>query len=84
MSRERVQTRCDPDTIEQIERFTDEKEISESEAVRRLVRTGLIQKGYREPDTSGLAVAKQSARMRLVGGLLIGLAILGLVIQFII
>lgn len=83
MKRERVQTRADTDTVEQVEEYADEKDISESEAVRRLLRAGLVQKGYREADTAGFATANISYTIRLVGGLLIGLLILALlVIQF--
>jgi hypothetical protein len=59
MARERIQTRADADTLEQVEEYAEEKDISYSEAVRRLVRTGLIQKGYREAEGDGdeLAVA---------------------------
>lgn len=41
MSREKVQTRCDPDTVEAIDRYQEQKELSRSEAVRRLLRAGL-------------------------------------------
>ena len=41
MGREKVQTRADPDTVEGIEQYRNEKGISNSEAVRRVLRTGL-------------------------------------------
>jgi hypothetical protein len=50
MARERVQTRCDPDTIDGIEQYADEQNLSQSEAVRRLIRTSLHRKGYEIED----------------------------------
>ena len=41
MGRERVQTRADPDTVEGIEQYREERELSHSEAVRRVLRAGL-------------------------------------------
>jgi len=63
MARERIQTRADADTLEQVEQYADEKDISYSEAVRRLVRTGLIEKGYREADGDGDGDQLAEARM---------------------
>ena len=41
MPKELIQAREDGDVIDEIEDFADEKEITRSEAVRRLIRTGL-------------------------------------------
>jgi hypothetical protein len=41
MPREQLQARCDPDTIEKVEKLAEEKGISKSEAVRRLIRSGI-------------------------------------------
>ena len=41
MPREQLQARCDPDTIDEVQQLADEKGISKSEAVRRLIRTGI-------------------------------------------
>jgi len=46
MAREKVQTRCDGDTIEAIENYCDDHDVSQSEATRRLIRAGLIEQGY--------------------------------------
>ena len=46
MTRKRVQTRADADTVESLEAYADETDISESEAVRRLLRTGLAEHGH--------------------------------------
>lgn len=48
--RTRVQTRCDPKTIDKLDDYIDDNEISESEAVRRLIRTGLHIHGYKIED----------------------------------
>ena len=58
MARERIQTRADADTLEQVEQYAEDKDISYSEAVRRLVRTGLIEKGYREAEADGDGMAE--------------------------
>jgi transposase len=78
MARERIQTRADADTLEQVEQYAEDKDISYSEAVRRLVRTGLIEKGYREAEAGGdeLAEARMNETVRTTGGALIGLMVL--------
>lgn len=46
MARELVQTRADADTVESLEAYAEEADISRSEAIRRLLRTGLVQHGH--------------------------------------
>ena len=49
-----MQARCDPDTIDEVQQLADEKGISKSEAVRRLIREGLEAKADEadaEPET---------------------------------
>jgi transposase len=72
MARERIQTRADADTLEQVEQYAEDKDISYSEAVRRLVRTGLIEKGYREAEGDGdeLAEARMNQTARQSGTIL--------------
>ena len=83
MTRSRLQARCDNDTIEQVEAYADEKDISQSEAVRRLIRTGLVQKGHRSPQAAGYTEATINRWVRLIGGALIGILLLALlVVQF--
>jgi hypothetical protein len=41
MKREQLQARCDPDTVEAVKEFQEQKDITKSEAVRRLIRAGL-------------------------------------------
>ena len=72
MARERIQTRADADTLNQVEQYAEDREISESEAVRRLVRAGLIEKGYRDAEAGELAAANIAAFVREVGGAMIG------------
>ncbi len=88
MARERIQTRDDPDVKEAVEEYAEEKDITEAEAVRRLIRTGLTVEGYDAPGTVGTEAVEElaeregyvEARMnqyvRTVGGLLILLALL--------
>lgn len=70
MARERIQTRADADTLEQVEQYAEDKDISYSEAVRRLIRAGLIEKGYRESEAAGddLAEARINETARTAGG----------------
>jgi hypothetical protein len=89
MARERVQTRCDADTVESIEQYADDRDISQSEAVRRLLRLGLDAEGYDSPmslgadnverlaEREGYVAANMNTTVRLIGGLLVALAILG-------
>jgi hypothetical protein len=95
MARKRIQTRDDRDVKEAVERMAEDKEITEAEAVRRLVRTGLAVKGYDSPgvvsvgsddvkqlaEREGYSTAEISQSVRVVGGLLLGLAILALILQ---
>ena len=78
MGRERIQTRADGDTVEQIETYTDDHDVSESEAIRRLIRRGLKAEGYRGNDEipDDYAEAHMSETARTVGGVLIGVALL--------
>jgi hypothetical protein len=69
MARERVQTRADADTVSAIEEYAEEKEISESEAVRRLIRSGLSLHGYEVPGRH--SQARFNANIRAVGGAVI-------------
>lgn len=82
MARERIQTRDDPDVKEAVEEYAEEKDITEAEAVRRLVRTGLDAKGYDTPGTTGRVRLDISLIGRLGGGLLMAALLLWLTIQF--
>ena len=46
MARELIQTRADGDTVEALEEFAEESDITRSEAIRRLVRSGLAKHGH--------------------------------------
>jgi len=53
MPRDLVQTRADADTVETLEAFAEEQDITRSEAIRRLIRTGLAQEGHPVAATDG-------------------------------
>ena len=53
MARELVQTRADADTVEALEEFAEEKEITRSEAIRRLLRSGLEAQDEPDDETDG-------------------------------
>lgn len=78
MGRERIQTRADGDTVDQIENYREDHDVSNSEAMRRLIRRGLEAEGYRgEADDEipdGYAKAGINETTRIVGGTLIGVA----------
>lgn len=57
MGRERLQTRADSDTVEQVQDYQEDRDISDSEAVRRLLRRGLQAEGYRPTAISSEADA---------------------------
>ena len=71
MPREQLQARCDPDTIDEVQQLADEKGISKSEAVRRLIRTGLEAKADEADDEPETRRAAQS-------GVLLWLLLIGL------
>jgi len=52
----RLQTRAENDTANAVEAYADEHDIGESEAVRRLIRAGLIEQGY--ADEIGVATRR--------------------------
>lgn len=58
MARERVQTRCDPATVEQIEDYADEIDESKSESVRQLIRAGLADRGYQIAAADGMGTGQ--------------------------
>ena len=66
-----MQARCDPDTIDEVQQLADEKGISKSEAVRRLIRTGLEAKADEADDEPETRRAAQS-------GVLLWLLLIGL------
>jgi hypothetical protein len=79
MGRERIQTRADGDTVDQIENYREDHDVSNSEAMRRLIRRGLEAEGYRgETDDEipdGYAKAGISQTARIIGGTMIGVAL---------
>jgi hypothetical protein len=82
MPRELIQARADADTVERIEEYAEERDISRSEAIRRLLRTGLdAEEGAAEQAGERYALANISPAVRLAGGVLMVLAILFLLLS---
>jgi len=78
MKREQLQARCDPDTVEAVKEYQDEKDITKSEAVRRLIRAGLDAKA-REEEYGPVRRAGQSGTLIMI----LVIAILSFVLQFV-
>jgi hypothetical protein len=51
--KKQVQTRIASDTNDQLERYQEERDISQADAVRRLIRSGLANEGYPVAATDG-------------------------------
>jgi len=75
MSRELMQARFDPDTIEQVEQYAEDTDISRSEALRRSVREGVLVLSHDgEQETEGeLHTNAQSGTFILVGAFMASL-----------
>jgi hypothetical protein len=73
MPREKYQTRLPADTSEEVEEYIEEKQISQAEAIRRLVETGLeVERDDGEIiDTRQMATARANEVAQLGGGLII-------------
>lgn len=71
MGKSRAQTRIDPDTESRVEEYADEREISESEALRRLIEAGLTDKGYPVEGTVRRFDQAGNFRQLLKGGLVL-------------
>lgn len=81
MARELVQARADADTIEAIDQYAEEREISRSEAIRRLLREGVKAQEQEELfELGGYSVARVAPVVRRVGGVLMGIAVLYLLL----
>ncbi len=68
MSRELLQARFDPDTVEAVQEYADEKDISRSEALRRAVREGVLTLARDADDTAtddatGMYAARQAGTL---------------------
>jgi len=77
MKREQLQARCDPDTVEAVKEYQDEKDITKSEAVRRLIRAGLEAK-----DEDEYGPKRKAGQTGTLISILV-IAILSFVLQFI-
>jgi hypothetical protein len=79
MGKTRVQTRVEPDTLERIEEYCDERDIGESAAVRRLIHSGLAKEGYPVTASNGGILHGLARRSTiLLGALLLTTGALGL------
>lgn len=79
MPNEKFQTRLPDDTAEKVYEYMDEHNVSQSEAIRRLVERGLVVEaadGQLVIGSEGEAVAGISPTVRLIGGATIGLMVL--------
>lgn len=72
MAREKYQTRLPADTAEQVNDYIEDREISQSEAIRRLVETGLeVERDDGEIiDTRDMATVNMNERARQSGTIL--------------
>ena len=82
MPREKYQTRLPADMAEKVEEYRDEHDISQAEAVRRLIDAGLeVERDDGEiVDTRDMAEARLNENVRLAGGVLIALMLAFLVL----
>lgn len=58
MAKTRLQTRADSDTANAVDDFADEHNLSQSEAVRRIIRAGLSQYDYQIPTADGMGTGQ--------------------------
>jgi membrane-associated HD superfamily phosphohydrolase len=77
MPREKYQTRLPADTSEEVEEYIEEKQISQAEAIRRLVETGLeVERDDGDIlDTRQMASAGVNQTAQTGGGVLIALMV---------
>ena len=82
MPREKYQTRLPADMAEKVDEYRDEHDISQAEAVRRLIDAGLeVERDDGEiVDTRDMAEARVGENVRLAGGVLIALMLAFLVL----
>ena len=81
MPNPRYQTRLHQDNADRVDQYVEEHDVSQSEAVRRLIREGLdaVEEDERETDeeeAEPLAEASINQTVRILGGLGIALALL--------
>lgn len=59
MPRELVQARCDEDITDALKHYAEDRGISKSEAVRRMVRQGLARNGYEITAADGIGTSDE-------------------------
>jgi hypothetical protein len=60
MGKKRVQTRVEKDTRNELEEYCEDREVSQAEGLRRLIKTGLRENGYKP---GGVRRVRQSPRI---------------------
>jgi len=86
MARDRIQTRVSDDTSEAVQKYADENNLSEAEAVRRLVRDSLTRRGYdldvptHNTFTHGMASSLSVIQTVLLALLLAGAFLMGMLV----
>lgn len=81
----RLQTRAENDTAEAVESYADDHDIGESEAVRRLIRAGLIEQGYADEIgvASGRGTLEQTMTLKgVIATVAVAVAVTFLLLQF--
>lgn len=78
MPREKYQTRLPADMAEKVDEYKDENDISQAEAVRRLIEAGLeVEREDGEIlDTRDMATARANETVQTAGGALIAVMVL--------
>jgi hypothetical protein len=81
MGKSRIQTRVEPDTEHQIDKYAEDRDIGESEAIRRLIRSGLAAEGYPVTFADGGRLNRIASTRTVLGGavvLLLGVGLLAI------
>lgn len=58
MGKERLPLRVDPETKDALSEYADERDVSNSEAGRRMLRAGLSQNGYQITTADGMGIGQ--------------------------
>jgi len=64
MGKERLSLRVDPETKDAISEYADERDVSKSEAGRRMIRAGLSQNGYNIAAADGVGTVGEIEKLR--------------------
>lgn len=64
MARKQLQARFDPDVVDAVEDYADDHDISRSEAMRRMLRSGLSSNGYEIAVADGVGAVGEIEKLR--------------------